>query len=305
MSSDPIVSVVIATRDRPGMLREAIAAVRAQEGVGHVEVVVVFDQSAPDTSLEVDEPDWTVRVVANDRVGGLAGARNTGILAARGMYVAFCDDDDFWLPNKLRPQLDALESRPDRHCASIGIAVEYGGERHDRSLDQHEVEFKDLLRDRLTELHPSTLLFRREALLQGIGLVNEEVPGGFGEDYELLLRTSRHAPILVAPGVGVVVRWHKSSFFFQRWTTMAAGLEYVLQQHPEITQDRRGHARMLGQIGFAEAAQGQKWKAMRTGGRALQQFPLEPRVPLSALVGLRLVSPARIMTTLHRFGRGI
>lgn len=301
----PLVSVVIATRDRPELLREAIAAVRAQEPPGPVEVLVVFDQSEPDRSLEVAQGGWRVRVLQNVHSTGLAGARNTGIQAAEGEFVAFCDDDDYWLPHKLRGQVELLNGRPDRHCVSCGITVQYDGASHDRVLDVEEVTFEHLLRDRLTELHPSTLLFRRQTLVDEIGLVSEDVPGGFGEDYELLLRTARRAPILVAPGVGTVVRWHKSSFFFQRWATMSAGLQHVLARHPEIGSDRRGHARILGQIGFAEAAQGNRREAMRSVAHGLARFPLEPRLPLAVLVSLHLVAPSRVMRVLHRFGRGI
>ena len=47
-----------------------------------------------------------VLVISNDRKPGLAGARNCGILATKPSYVAFCDDDDRWLPGKLRAQVD-------------------------------------------------------------------------------------------------------------------------------------------------------------------------------------------------------
>lgn len=301
----PLVSVVIATRDRPEMLREAIASIRDQVDVGPLEIVLVYDQAEPDASLAVSEQSVETRVTSNERKPGLAGARNSGILAARGEFVAFCDDDDYWLPDKLRRQMAALQQSPAAVLATCGISVEYAGQRHDRVLASGEITLGDLTRDRLTELHPSTFLFRRSALLGEVGLVDEEVPGGFGEDYELLLRTVKVAPIRNVSEVGTVVRWGGQSFFFRRWAMMSEGLQYVIRQHPEIATSRRGLARIEGQIAFAEAAQGQRGQAWAHLRSATRSFPLEPRLPLAALVSLGLVSPGRVMSTLHTFGRGI
>jgi len=72
----PSVGVVLPTRDRPAQLRAALATVLGQDYPGEVRAVVVYDQSEPDQSLAGDP---RVRVVANTRTPGLAGARNTGI----------------------------------------------------------------------------------------------------------------------------------------------------------------------------------------------------------------------------------
>lgn len=302
---NPTVTVVIATRDRPELLREALAAVRAQTGVDGIEIIVVFDRSAPDHSLERCEEGFAVRVVENTRSPGLAGARNTGVLLARGRFTAFCDDDDYWLPGKLAAQVAALRARPDLELVSCGVVVDYDGQRHTRFLDRDEVTFEDLLRDRLTELHPSTFLFDTNKLIHRVGLVSEDVPGGFGEDYELLLRTARAHPILTLRTPYVVVRWHQSSFFFRRWPIMVDGLQHVLTVHPEIEHDRRGYARIQGQLAFAEAGRGDRRKAFHHMTQAGRRYPLEPRIYLAGLVALGVVGPGRIMTTLHRFGRGI
>src|ERR1700742_4054879 len=81
----PQVTVVIATRDRPRMLREALDSVLDQDYDGDIETVVVYDQSTPDTALEeLGRPGRKVRVTTNDRLPGLAGSRNTGIALSSG-----------------------------------------------------------------------------------------------------------------------------------------------------------------------------------------------------------------------------
>ena len=301
----PLVSVVIATRDRPQMLREAVASVLAQDYEGPVEVVVVFDQAEPDTSLAEERGSRTVRVVTNVRSPGLAGARNSGVTAARGEYVAFCDDDDYWLPAKLRRQVEALAARPAAVLATSGIRVEYDGEAFPRVLELEQVTFEELLRDRHTELHPSTFLLRRTALLGPVGLVDEQVPGGFGEDYEFLLRCARHHPVLNIAEPLTVVRWGKQSFFFRRWETMAAGLSWLLERYPEFETSRTGSARLRGQIAFAHASLGARRTSLRWAGQSLRRNPREPRAFLALAVAARLVSPDRVMEALHKRGKGI
>ena len=98
VSARPSVSVVIATRDRPVLLRRAVQRVMEQSYPGEIECVLVFDQSDP-APPDVDVPAGrTLRSITNGRSPGLAGARNSGVLASSGEIIAFCDDDDEWLP---------------------------------------------------------------------------------------------------------------------------------------------------------------------------------------------------------------
>src|SRR5207244_12331569 len=88
MTSWPDVGVLIPTRDRPAQLRAALAAVRAQDYPGRVRTVIVHDRSEPDRGLA---GHGRVQVLVNHRTPGLAGARNTGVLALDTELVAFCD----------------------------------------------------------------------------------------------------------------------------------------------------------------------------------------------------------------------
>ena len=108
MTAWPSVGVVLPTRNRPEQLRAALAAVLAQDYPGELRAIIVHDRSEPDQSLA----GAAVQVVRNSRTPGLAGARNTGVLALATGLVAFCDDDDQWLPGKLRSQVEALAARP-------------------------------------------------------------------------------------------------------------------------------------------------------------------------------------------------
>src|SRR3954454_19667711 len=91
----PMVSVVVPTRDRAALLKRAIAAVLGQDYPGEIECMVVFDQSPPELPEDLPiPPRRSLVAVTNRRTPGLAGARNTGLVVARGQLVAHCDDDD-------------------------------------------------------------------------------------------------------------------------------------------------------------------------------------------------------------------
>ncbi|MFC0509386.1 glycosyltransferase family 2 protein [Micromonospora costi] len=306
MTGAPPVSVVVPTRDRPELLRRAVGAVVAQAHPGPVEVVVVYDRSEPDGSLvELSRPGRRVRVIRNERTPGLAGARNSGALAAEGELIAFCDDDDEWLPGKLDAQVAALAAAPEAEFVSCGIRVSYDGRMVDRVLAKDRVTLADLLRDRLTELHPSTFLMRASALRDGFGLVDEEIPGSYAEDYEFLLRAARSAPLINLRTPYALVRWHRRSYFAARWDTISTALQWLLDRYPEFRGQPAGEARVTGQIAFARAASGDRREAVRWASRTIRRNPREPRAYLALAVAGRVVRADAVLRTLHRRGRGI
>jgi len=303
----PAVTVVIPTRDRPELLREAVDSVLRQTYDGNIQTIVVHDGSGAVPDVEGSGAARRVEVIRNSRSEGLAGARNTGILAADTPLVAFCDDDDAWLPNKLVKQVAALEAQPRSVVISCGIRVRNAaaGTSTDRVTESPSVSFRQLLRDRYAELHSSTLLLRTQELRGRVGLVDESVPGSFGEDYDLLLRAARIAPILVVQEVLTEVRWHGASFFFERWRMMLEALTWLLERYPEFESEPVGFARVAGQVAVAAAASGERQESLRWAGRAFRHNPREPRVGLALAVASRLVTAEQVMAWLNARGRGI
>ena len=105
----PEVSVVIPTRNRAGLLERTLRAALRQEDV-EFEVVVVDDASTDDTTQRVTPlSDGRVGLVRHDERRGTSEARNSGIAAAKGDWIAFLDHDDLWPPHKLRTQLEAAD----------------------------------------------------------------------------------------------------------------------------------------------------------------------------------------------------
>lgn len=301
----PSVGVVIPTRDRPELVRRAIDAALAQDYAGPVEVVVVFDGTDPDHALERAAEGRSVRVIPNDRTAGLCGSRNTGVLATSAELVAFCDDDDRWLPAKLTAQVDALEAEPGAEAVSTAMQVEYGDRTAVRLAGTDHVAYADLLRSRMAMLHSSSLLFRRGALVDGIGLVDETIPGGMCEDWDILLRAARRHPVLHVDVPLVQVLWGASSYFAQRWALKNQAHEWMLARHPDIAGSPVGAARVYGQIAYGHAALGQRRDAARWAVKTLRAHWKEPRAVLALVVASGVVSDETVQRTLNRRGHGI
>lgn len=302
MTNWPSVGVVLPTRDRPALLRAALAAVLSQDYPGRLRAVVVHDQSEPDPGLADGD---RVRVLANARTPGLAGARNTGILALDTELVAFCDDDDEWLPGKLTAQVTALRQSPGAEFASCGIVVDYGGSRTSRLAGRDMVSYGDLLRSRMVMVHSSTYVAVRAALTDGIGLLDEQIPGGVNEDWDLALRAARRRPIVHADAPLVRVAWGRSSYFARQWESQAESLQWMLARHPAIRGCRPGAARVYAQLAFACACLGRRREAGRWAARALRSNWHERRVPFALAVAAGLVSGDRVLRLLHNRGHGI
>jgi glycosyltransferase involved in cell wall biosynthesis len=304
-ASAPSVSVVVPTRDRPQLLRRAVTAILGQTYQGPIECIVVFDRSDPDLPWAELPPDRRLVLVGNERTPGLAGGRNTGILRATGELVAFCDDDDEWLPEKLARQVERLQSRPDAAVATTGILVRYNDRTTTRLAPTSVVTHRQLLLSRMTELHPSTVLARRRQLLDSIGLVDEHIPGSYAEDYEWLLRAARHAPVLALQEPLVVVHWHQSSFFADRWRTIISALTYLVDKHRELQQEPSGLARIYGQIAFAHAALGERSAARSWARRTLTLNRRERRAYLALAISLGLIRARTVVRLAHVAGKGI
>lgn len=306
----PQVSVVVATRDRPGMLERAVTAILGQDYPGPVECIVVFDH-VPVRSLDIDPATVApahlarrLRLIANTRRPGLPGGRNSGVAAATHDLLAFCDDDDVWLPGKLSGQVALLARHPAVGAVSCGLRLRGPGIDVERRLDRDRVTAAELLEDRVMEVHSSTLLVRR-AIWAAAGEVDELIPGGYSEDYEWLLRVAAHTPIAVHPEALVVVDWHGGSFYFGRWATIVDAQRYLIAKHPELARSRAGLARIRGQIAFALASGRRRGEAVRELLAVLRLNPWEKRVLVTVPVLLGLLTGEQVLRAAQKRGRGV
>ncbi|MFI5491403.1 glycosyltransferase family 2 protein [Actinoplanes sp. NPDC051859] len=299
----PDVSVIVATRDRPGLLERAVASILRQDYPGHIECIVVYDHvDVRDLAIAVG-PDRSLKLISNTHKQGLPGGRNSGAEVAGGELLAFCDDDDIWLPRKLRAQVERLAD-PAIGAVSCGLRLRGPGIDKERVLDREIVTHEEFLTDRIMEVHSSTMLVRRSTWAAA-GPVDEGIPGGYSEDYEWLLRVSAHTPIAVVPQPLVIVDWHGGSFYFGRWAMIVEAQRYLIRKHPDLSHSRVGLARLRGQIAFALAAGNRRTEALRELVAVLGLNPREKRVLVILPVLLRLMTGERVLRMAQKRGKGI
>ncbi len=302
----PLVSVVLPTRGRPELVRESIAAVVAQDYPGPVETLVIHDQEEPEAGLvALGSSGREVKVLTNQHSPGLAGARNTGLDVVKGEFVATCDDDDVWHPTKLSRQVRLMRDEPDLLVVGSGIRLLFPkGRVVDWPGRSQRIEQSTLLRNRVKELHSSTLLMRRDAFAKA-GRYDEELPHGYAEDYDWVLRAARVGQIGVVVEPLADIRKDVQSWFRERSENTAEALTYMLVAHPELTTSRRGHARILGQIAYAQACLGERRTALRTAVRALGRYPFAPHAYLALWQAGTGLDPQLTLKAARIFRRGV
>ena len=192
-----IVSVVVPVHNRLHLLRRALDTVFAQEGAGELfdlDVIVVDDASDAVSERDIRhviEPS-PVRYVRHAVNRGLSGSRNTGIQLARGAYVAFLDDDDEFLPGKLRDQLPILIDDPEIAMVCGPCIARTENRPEEIWLGRPNGRFfQELLNFYCPQV--ATVLVRR-SVLERHGGFDADIPAW--EDYDLWLRIAGQATVV-------------------------------------------------------------------------------------------------------------
>lgn len=183
------VSVVVPTYNRAALLPRALDSVLAQSRPA--DELIVVDDGSEDGSAALLAARYPQARVLRQPNRGVSAARNAGIRAARGGWIALLDSDDLWRPDKLARQLAAAGADARLvHCDELWIRdgrrvnpkrrhAKYGGYIYRRCLP-------------LCALSPSAVLIRREVFAE-IGLFDESLPAC--EDYDLWLRVCARYPV--------------------------------------------------------------------------------------------------------------
>lgn len=230
--SDPLISVIIPTYNRADLIEQSIVSIN-QQTFRNFEIIVVDDGSS-DNGEEVvarlGVPHLTF--IKHQQNRGANAARNTGIQAARGKYIAFQDSDDTWSPNKLEKQYSALEKYGTEICfcafnrtnGSTTIRIPKPG-YHIRPGAQNL--HSALLRGSFISCQ--TLLVKRE-LLVSVGLFDDTIPRL--QDWELCLRLSQYYSFLYLDEALVKVEIRDDSISRQS-NNYAAAATAILDKHKD------------------------------------------------------------------------
>ncbi|WP_049753626.1 glycosyltransferase [Alkalilimnicola ehrlichii] len=230
-SAQPLVSVIMPAFNAASYIEEAIDSVLAQD-YPHKELIVIDDGSSDDTVARVQAYGDRVRLLTQANQGS-AVARNQGLDAAQGEYIAFLDSDDVWLPGKLTAQVGYLEAHPDvgmiysdwlpwkrdKQSKAFPPPEALAPATPDTGVPPEEIplltEGSGWLYNRLlfgSLLHTITVMARRE-LIEQVGRFDPELKRG--QDYDYWLRASRHTEIHQLDRVFALYRLHGSGCITQ------------------------------------------------------------------------------------------
>lgn len=188
----PVVSVIIPVYNRREQLLRAIASVHKQR-YAHLELIVVDDGSDEDMGGVIPRDTVPTRYMRLPLRSGVAFARNRGVEAATGQWIAFLDSDDTWLPDKLAQQfawlqrnssIQILQSRENWIRNGIRVNPPKSHEKFGGDLFAASIE-----RCMIT---PSSVIMRKR-LFEENGCFNESFPAC--EDYDLWLRITAKHPV--------------------------------------------------------------------------------------------------------------
>lgn len=192
MPTDPAVSVIIPAYNSAPFLAETLGSAFAQT-YRDFEIIVINDGSTDNTDEVISEfQDRIVYIKQPNR--GVMAARNAGLKAARGRYIALLDSDDLLLPNFLEVLVGMLEADPDVSVAYPNARY-FGWPKHDGKLHQdvfpvaQPVSFDRMLK---RECYIFGLLVFRREVIDDVGGYDEALEGQGAEDFELWLRMLRH-----------------------------------------------------------------------------------------------------------------
>jgi glycosyltransferase involved in cell wall biosynthesis len=273
----PTVSVVIPAYDRAGTIAAAIESVRNQS-FRDLEIIVVDDGSSDGTAeiaglIAKNEP--RLRVVSHPHNRGAQAARNTGILAARGEWIAFLDSDDVYYPESIEMRLDAARRTGLEIIHSACDAVGPDGEK---PFPIPPVE-GDVYRALLTAPAPmfQGMIVKRE-LLHWIGLLSEAVPSY--QEWDTSIRLAAIAPFGFVDRPTFLYDLRTRGAISRDDRRAADGYEHVVSTHWREVATVAGplalaeHYRIVAEI---RVKAGDRRGAVRCAALSGLAWPLSPR----------------------------
>lgn len=180
MGSTPLVSVIVPTYKREAYLKLTLESIVSQT-YKNIEIIVVDDGTPGDGNEILCNSFSGIKYYKIENTGGPCGPRNFGISKSKGIYIAFVDDDDIWLPNKIELQVKVLGGNPDfglvHSCCNVidehGLKTGEIVGRPGNPLVKHGKVFMKMIGN-WTIMMPTPLL--RMSLVEKIGKFNANMP---------------------------------------------------------------------------------------------------------------------------------
>src|SRR5262245_6573152 len=280
-----LVSVVIPTFNRGGLVERTISSVLRQS-YECVEVIVVDDGSTDGTAKIVEglaRRDARIRCFRHGHNKGAQAARNTGIRAAKGKWIAFLDSDDQWLPNGLEARLQVAASKELQVVHSDCYVLK--SEREDlRRFGLPPLEgacYESLLRKPGT-LFPSLLVAKR--CLERIGYLDESIISY--QEWDTSIRLAKHYRFGFVTEPTFVYDCRGSDAISKNLLREAQGYEQVFRKHAWAIVRSLGVAALVAhyeRAAFLYTEANDSISAQRCIRNAVLHWPFQPQQILKRL----------------------
>ena len=282
----PRVSVIVPTHNRALSLCRAVDSVLNQS-FRDLEVLIIDDASTDHTAdFVADCGDDRVRYYRHDENRGESASSNTGLLLARGEYIAFLHDDDVWLREKLAKQVSLL----DASGPQVG-AVYTGYIRSDLNSGRQIAtvlpkERGDVLRALCAGNcigGPSVVLVRRDCF-ERVGRFDEQLVAW--PDYDMWIRLARQYHFDFVREPLVLYSDHNDSLSANNATVLKGKEAQLVRYGDYFANDRRAFSRFWVSLGVLRCYNRRLAQGRAAFWRAIRAYPLEPRAYFNALLSL-------------------
>jgi len=281
------VNVVIPTYNRAHLIRKAVQSVLDQS-YQDFEIIIVDDASTDNTEEAVRSlKDERIRYIRHEKNKGAGAARNTGIRAANGEYIAFQDSDDEWLPEKLEKQMKVFENAPPE------VGVVYTGfwriEKNKKNyipsswiIQKNGNIHKELLKGNFIGT-PATLI-KRECFKK-VGLFEEYIPAR--EDWELWIRISKYYEFKYIPEPLMISYYTSGSVNEKSIIASINILEFIINKHyKNFAKHKKILSKHYFNIGFNLCSIGYLSKGKKYLIKAIKIYPLDIKYSLMLIISV-------------------
>lgn len=273
----PQVSVVIPTHNRAECLPCAITSALNQT-FQDFEIIVVDDASQDNTTRVVESfNDQRIQYLRHETTQGAAKARNAGILRAKGKYIAFLDDDDEWLPEKLKMQVDILETSPSTlggvYTGSLDVQQSTGEIVRQLTPSKRGKIFDEMLIQNW--IGPtSTVMLKRECF-EKVGLFDMNI--SFAEDYDMWIRVSKEYDFEYIKQPLVKFHYHENGLS-NNYEMMIRGWEALIEKYGALfASNKKIYSLRFLYLGIVYCRNGNMKKGRAEFLKAIRLYPFDIR----------------------------
>lgn len=264
----PLVSVIVATYNRPEALRDCLRSILVQT-YPNIEIAVVNDGGlGAKEIIESLNEKGNITYVEHPCNRGIAAARNTGIAAANGKYIAYLDDDDIYYPEHVESLVSVLEGSDYRVAYSDAVRGQQRTIDGRRTVTKRDVSYSfdfDCDHILIRNFIPTPCILHEKSCLDDVGNFDESL--SVLEDWDLWIRLSRKYPFRHVRKVTCEFAWEtdggtltsgKRALFRQTVEVIYAKTFGLVREHPHTLRARKNYLRGMKFLSFLSELLGER-----------------------------------------------